>query len=348
MSKKFWLLLTLIVTMALVLAACSQQATAPEPKEEPAAEEPAAEEPAKEEPAAEEPAKEEPAEEAAEAPAAEEKPMEEMALHAPPGGFLERAMAGEFSGTTVTVDGPFVDTDEVKFNDSMKAFEDATGIDIQYIGSKEFEASISVRVDAGDAPDIADFPQPGLAASFVQSGDVVDISTFIPEDWLKQQYNQSWLDMATIEGPDGPIMAGAWGRYFGKSIVYYPKKAFEASGYEIPQTWDELMALTQQIADDGDTAWCIGIESGAATGWAATRWTEEASAAPAPHPPSPTRTGRSTSATAWNTSRPTAGGASRSCAGTGRFTSAPTTPTGPPSRSARRKPVSPRKNSSRG
>jgi alpha-glucoside transport system substrate-binding protein len=35
------------------------------------------------------------------------------------------------------------------------------------------------------------------------------------------------------------------------------------------------MALTQQIADDGDTAWCIGIESQAATGWPATDWTEE-------------------------------------------------------------------------
>ena len=51
--------------------------------------------------------------------------------------------------------------------------------------------------------------------------------------------------------------------------------AFEAAGYEIPETWDELLELTQTIADDGDTAWCIGIESGAATGWTATDWTEE-------------------------------------------------------------------------
>ena len=29
------------------------------------------------------------------------------------------------------------------------------------------------------------------------------------------------------------------------------------------------------IVSDGDTPWCIGIESGAATGWAATDWTEE-------------------------------------------------------------------------
>ena len=50
---------------------------------------------------------------------------------------------------------------------------------------------------------------------------------------------------------------------------------FDAAGYEVPETWDELLALTQLIADDGDPAWCIGIESGAGTGWPATDWTEE-------------------------------------------------------------------------
>ena len=35
------------------------------------------------------------------------------------------------------------------------------------------------------------------------------------------------------------------------------------------------MALTDQIAADGDAPWCIGIESGAATGWAMTDWIEE-------------------------------------------------------------------------
>ena len=74
------------------------------------------------------------------------------------------------AGTAVTVDGPFTDVDEVKFNESMKAFEEATGIDVHYVGNKEFEGSISIRVDAGDAPDIADFPQPGLLASFVRQG----------------------------------------------------------------------------------------------------------------------------------------------------------------------------------
>ena len=165
----------------------------------------------------------------------------------------------------------------MKFNESMKAFEEATGIKVQYIGDKEFEARLSIAVDAGNAPDIADFPQPGKAATYVRQGKIVDPTTFISEEWLDQQYNQSWLDMAMVEGADGEMMTGGvWHRFNGKSLVWYPKAQFEAAGYKIPTTWQELIGPDpDQIADDGDTAWCIGIESGAATGWPATDWTEE-------------------------------------------------------------------------
>jgi alpha-glucoside transport system substrate-binding protein len=36
-----------------------------------------------------------------------------------------------------------------------------------------------------------------------------------------------------------------------------------------------MLALSDQIVSDGDTPWCIGIESGAATGWPATDWMED-------------------------------------------------------------------------
>ncbi len=198
-------------------------------------------------------------------------PTEEGAFPVIPGGFLEKALAGEYTGTEVTVDGPFVDVDETRFEASMAPFEEATGITVNYIGDKEFEARLSIAVDAGDAPDIVDFPQPGKAANYARQGHIVDPTEWIPQSWLEQQYNESWLDMAQIEGQTG----GVWHRFNGKSLVWYPKAVFDAAGYEVPETWDELMALTQQIADDGDTAWCIGIGSGAATGWPATDWTEE-------------------------------------------------------------------------
>jgi alpha-glucoside transport system substrate-binding protein len=158
----------------------------------------------------------------------------------------------------------------------MKEFEAATGIDIQYEGSKEFEASISARIQAGDPPDVIDFPQPGLLGTFAKQGKIVPATKLVPLDWLKENYNQSWLDMATLPGPAGtPDQYGVWERFNGKSLVWYPKKAFDDAGYKVPTTWEELQALQDQIVSDGDAPWCIGIESGAATGWPATDWTED-------------------------------------------------------------------------
>ncbi len=268
-NRRFiWLALGLV--LVLVLAACGGQAAQVAPTVAAAVQEEA---PVEEAAPVEEPMEEPTAE------AVAEEPMEEPAMvdwAVMPGGFMEQALNGDFAGTTVTFDGPFADIDAVLFNESIAPFEEATGIDINYIGDKEFEGRIGIAVDGGNAPDIADFPQPGLLANYVRQGHVVDVSSWMSDEWLQQQYNPSWLDMATMEGPDGePIMAGTWYRMNTKSQVFYPKARFEEAGYEVPETWEELLALTEQIAADGDPAWCIGIESGAATGWAATDWTEE-------------------------------------------------------------------------
>jgi alpha-glucoside transport system substrate-binding protein len=184
------------------------------------------------------------------------------------------AMAGKYKGTKVTLYGPFVGADETKFNNSMQDFEAKTGIDIQYEGTKTFEATINVRVEGGNPPDIADFPQPGLLASIAKSGKVQDANKMVNPDWLKQNYNQGYLDTATVAGPNGNILGGVFQRVNAKGLVFYPKKAFDAAGYKIPTTWDEQTALMDQIVADGDTPWCIGIGSDAATGWPATDWIE--------------------------------------------------------------------------
>jgi len=203
-----------------------------------------------------------------------EEPAETVAA-LPQGQELANAYAGKYSGKVVTMAGPFTDQDEVVFNDSIKAFEDATGIDIQYTGSKEFEASINIRLDGGDRPDIVDYPQPGLLRYAVERGYAIDMNTLINPDWIKTNYSQAWQDLGTMTGPNGDIVAGIWARANGKSFVFYPKKAFDEAGYTVPTTWDEMMQLTAEIASDGDTPWCIGIESGAATGWTMTDWIED-------------------------------------------------------------------------
>ena len=101
--------------------------------------------------------------------------------------------------------GPFVDQDEINFNHSIAAFEAATDIDIQYEGTKEFESIISTRVDGGDAPDIADFPQPGLLKNFVRDGKVVDVGGICLPITCSGQYLESWLDMANMKVPTATL-----------------------------------------------------------------------------------------------------------------------------------------------
>ncbi|HYF65991.1 MAG TPA: ABC transporter substrate-binding protein, partial [Herpetosiphonaceae bacterium] len=133
------------------------------------------------------------------------------------------------------------------------------------------ETLITVRVEGNDAPDIAGFPQPGLMASFARQGKLVSLDSFIDQDQFKQDYIQSWLDLGAVDGTP----YGVFFRASAKSLVWYPVKAWAEAGYEIPQTWDELIALSDKMVADGNTPWCVSIEHGGATGWVATDWMED-------------------------------------------------------------------------
>ena len=61
-----------------------------------------------------------------------------------------------------------------------------------------------------------------------------------------------------------------------KSTIWYPIKAFAAAGYQVPKTWDDLIALSDQIVAAGSNPWCVSAGGpGDATGWQITDWVEE-------------------------------------------------------------------------
>lgn len=57
--------------------------------------------------------------------------------------------------------------------------------------------------------------------------------------------------------------------------MWHPAPEFSEAGYEAPETWDEMIELSDQMVEDGETPWSIGIESSGATGWVATDWMED-------------------------------------------------------------------------
>ncbi|MBO1751522.1 carbohydrate ABC transporter substrate-binding protein [Actinotalea sp. BY-33] len=179
---------------------------------------------------------------------------------------------GDLSGTTVTVYTSITAPEDQPHIDSYVPFEDCTGATIEYDGSREFEAQLPVRLQSGNAPDIAYIPQPGLMASLVR--DFPDAAVEVGElaqSNVAEYYDPSWREYGSVDGTfyGTPLGANV------KSFVWYSPSMFRDAGYEIPQTWDELIALSDQIVADGGTPWCAGIESGDATGWPATDWLED-------------------------------------------------------------------------
>ena len=86
----------------------------------------------------------------------------------------------------------------------------------------------------------------------------------------------SWAALGQYEGKDGAEhQYGFPYKQETKSLVWYSPDNFAEKGYEVPKTMEELFALSKKIVADGGTPWCIGIESGGATGWPATDWIED-------------------------------------------------------------------------
>ena len=190
---------------------------------------------------------------------------------------FEELKKTQLNGEQITIFGPWLGPDQVLVESVLAYFAAATGADVRYAGSDSFEQQIAVDLEAGSAPNIAIFPQPGLASDMAKRGFLSDLGAE-NASWLKDNYaaGQSWVDLGTYAGKDGnKAFYGFPFKTDLKSLVWYSPENFEDAGYEVPQTMEELKALTEKIVADGGTPWCIGLGSGAATGWPATDWVED-------------------------------------------------------------------------
>ncbi len=189
-------------------------------------------------------------------------------------GCEDYAAYGDLTGKTVSVYTSIVEVEQVDQEESYDKFEECTGATIEYEGSREFETQLIVRVESGSAPDIAYLPQPGLLNTLVKDypGKVLPASEGTVAN-VDKFFAPSWKEYGTV---DGTFYAAPLGANM-KSFVWYSPKVFTEKGYTIPETWDDLLALTDKIAADypDSKPWCAGIESGEATGWPATDWIED-------------------------------------------------------------------------
>ena len=187
------------------------------------------------------------------------------------------AAHGDHAGQTLTIFGPWRGEDDTLFRSVLAYFTEATGINVKYSSSENYEQQVVIDTQAGSPADVTILPQPGLIADLASKGFLTPLGDETKQ-WLLDNYaaGQSWVDLATYKDKAGnPTFYAFPYKIDVKSLVWYVPENFEDAGYEVPTTMEELKALTEQIVADGGTPWCIGLGSGGATGWPATDWVED-------------------------------------------------------------------------
>lgn len=170
----------------------------------------------------------------------------------------------------VEILGSFSGEDATLFEAALTEVEKRTGVDITYTPAPNFNAEIATRIAAGNAPDIALYPEPNLLLQ--QKSSIVPLTEIVNVPALQDTLVPGMDALARDEVGDLyglPIRANI------KSVVWYSLRAFKTHGYKVPTTDDELSALVKRIRTDGGTPWCLGMESGSSTGWVGTDWIEE-------------------------------------------------------------------------
>ena len=181
------------------------------------------------------------------------------------------AAGGKKIGGTVTIVGEWGGTEQKAFMSMIKPFEDASGVTVQYTGTRDVPAILTTRVTGGNPPDLADIPSPGILTNYASQGKLVDLSTVLDMNSYNSQYAKTWSDLGSYNGK----LYGLFMKAAVKGLIWYDPKVFTANNYQIPKTWQDLMNLSNQIANAGNTPWCVAVESGASSGWPGTDWLED-------------------------------------------------------------------------
>lgn len=163
---------------------------------------------------------------------------------------------------TVRVLGVWGGGELESFQAMIEPWEDRTGGSLEFEGTRDLSAVLRTLVAGGNPPDVAILPNPALMEEFAQSGDLQPLDQILDMDIFRDDYSQSWQDLGSVDDQ----LYGVFMKASNKSIIWYNPTLFQAHDYTPPQTWDELIALSDQMVQDGNTPWSIAVESAASSG----------------------------------------------------------------------------------
>ena len=198
-------------------------------------------------------------------------PSAGSATGAPAASGSPAASSGQIGGK-VTVIGTWGGSEQDSFLAMVKPFEDQTGIKVEYTGTRDLNAVLTTGVASGILPDLAGLPGPGQMAEYARSGALKPLNDVLDLSQYKADTATALVDLGTVDGK----ITGVFIKAAVKGLIWYNPGVYTAGA---PTSWDDLQAKAKAaaaaVAGGKTKPWCVGLESGAASGWPGTDWIED-------------------------------------------------------------------------
>jgi alpha-glucoside transport system substrate-binding protein len=175
--------------------------------------------------------------------------------------------------------GTWIKDERTDFLAMVQGFENATGIQVHYDGTRDADAVLTSELQSGNPPDLAVLATPGELSQYASNGNLVPLDQALDASPMTSEYAQGWIGLMRASGPSGKrhyyavIIKAAL-----KSVIWYdPKDLPPAARHVLTHglTWTRLARLSAGLARSGRPPWCIGLEDSSNSGWPGTDWIED-------------------------------------------------------------------------
>ena len=159
-------------------------------------------------------------------------------------------------------------TEEAAFQAVLDAFEEASGITAEYEPNRtDYATVLRTRIQGENPPDVAIIPGIGTLRSLARDGSLISISDLgLDQSAFEGNYAPGILDVGVVDDELYGIMV----KLNSKATIFYSPDRFADMGVEPAATWDDLLALTEDIKAAGATPWALGAQDS----WTLTDWFE--------------------------------------------------------------------------
>jgi alpha-glucoside transport system substrate-binding protein len=186
------------------------------------------------------------------------------------------ACGGDGGGGTAEGDGEITifslwgGSEQEAFQKVLDQFTKDTGIETKYESARDFLPVIRTRLAADNPPDVAVIPRPGVVAELARDDALISIEDLgLDPEAINENYSDTWTSLATVD----ETLYGVVAKANSKSTIWYKPNSFTQNGFEIPTTWQQLLDITKEYKDKGDTPWAVGAQ-GRDNSWTLTDWFE--------------------------------------------------------------------------